>query len=757
MPTSLRLTFSTDLIASQSDVRVSGPDGGAATTGAPVQTPNAQSLTVRLSARVGGTYKVYWSSVSAADGRVVVGAFDFAVGYTSAPGDLTARVDARHATTLRLVTFLSSLIRWLLLLVALAWAGGAFLESSLGGSSAQAAISREEAWLPAIGPRVNGIRSLLPRLLIVLLVLSWLLAAAELLTAGRVSLNGSVTGLFSGHLGLTRGAALLVLLGAIQIGRVSSGAPRPARQASVSTDAVVRSVRASVAQPQANGSPRGGQLVLSMIFLFLLAAGSHAAAVPTITLSAIVLSWLHNAGAAAWIGSMLYIAAVALPVLDTVDLDHRAPLLLGLTRRHAVLTGAGIATLTATGLFAAQAQVGMRTDLTGNAYGDTLLVKLLLVVVALALSSYNLVIQRGYVERVWAQRQRVESLAALDRLGSIFRANAMIGVLVLGATAALWSDAPPIAAALSPVAASTLAVPGGTWEPAGLRGVVVYRLLFQPGNRHTLWAGTSSGVWLSTDDQQTWLHAGTTLNKLAIYNLLSLDAGHVLLAAAGDGHLYRTSDSGRHWGALIRPFGHHPLRALVQHGRVLVTAGDDGIFRSTDDGRHWHLVMAGGNDGIATVYWSPRDGQFLAGTERGSWRIYSGGTDAGTWHAAGGAPAAGGGVAALAWLDGPVSRLVAGAGSGAWIAASTTGRWSQPVGIPGTVAVNALLPEHRALGRMYLGTGGGGIYGTVDGGTSWAPLGTHMPSTIFNLVLRPGPAEILYAASTDGVFLLRLK
>ena len=76
MPASLRLTFSTDLIANQSDVRVSGPDGGAATTGAPVQTPNAQSLTVRLSARVGGTYKVYWSSVSAADGRVVVGAFD---------------------------------------------------------------------------------------------------------------------------------------------------------------------------------------------------------------------------------------------------------------------------------------------------------------------------------------------------------------------------------------------------------------------------------------------------------------------------------------------------------------------------------------------------------------------------------------------------------------------------------------------------------------------------------------------------------
>jgi len=260
---------------------------------------------------------------------------------------------------------------------------------------------------------------------------------------------------------------------------------------------------------------------------------------------------------------------------------------------------------------------------------------------------------------------------------------------------------------------------------------------------------------VSTDDQQTWHSAGTALNKLAIYNLLSLDAGHGLLAAAGDGHLYRTYDSGRHWQALIRPFGHHPLRALTQHGRVLIAAGDDGIFRSTDDSSHWHQVMAGGSDGIATVYWSSPAGQFLAGTLRGSWRIYSGGADAGTWHTIGGALSAGGGVAALAWLDGPSSRLVAGAGSGAWIATSATGPWLQPAGIPGNVTVNALLPEHRAYGRMYLGTGGGGVYVTVDGGTSWAPLGTHVPSTILNLVMRPGPAEILFAATTDGVFLLR--
>jgi copper transport protein len=757
LPATLQLSFSTDLVAGQSDVRVSGPGGASAIVGSPVQTPGHRSLAIRLRARGGGTYKVYWSSVSTADGNVVVGAFDFAVAYASAPGDLRARVGAHHATVLRLVTFFSALIRWLLLIAALVWAGGALLEASPEGSSAQAAIAREDAWLPAIDRQARRARALLPRLLIVLLVLSWLFAAAELWTAGRVSLAGSVTGLFSGRLGLVRLAALLVLLAALLTERTASRAARLARATAIGTDAVTRSARAGMVQAETTGSSYGGLVVLSLIFLFLLAAESHAAAVPAITLSSIVLAWIHDVGAAVWVGSLCYIAAIALPALDDLDLDRRAPLLLGLTRRHAVFAGAGLVILIATGLFAVQEQIGTRAGLTGNAYGGTLLLKMLLMVVLLVLTAYNLLVQRGYVEHVWGLRQRVETLAALDRLGSIFRANAVAGVLVVGATAALWTDTPPVTAALSPVAASTPAMPGGTWQSAGLRGVTVYRLLFQPGNRHTLWAATSAGVWVSTDDQKTWLRAGTALNKLAVYNLLPLDGGRDLLAAVADGHIYRTYDAGRHWGELVRPFGHHPLRALTQHGSVLVAAGDDGIYRSVDDGKHWHQVMAGGNDGIATVYWSSRGGEFLAGAERGSWRMYGGGASAASWQSLPGAPGAGGGVAAISWIDGTLSRLVAGAGSSAWIAPSVHGPWTHPAGVPGNVSVNALLPDHRLLGRMYMGTGGGGIYTTIDGGTSWAPLGLHMPSTIDNLVMRPGPTEILYAATTDGVFLLRLK
>jgi putative copper export protein/methionine-rich copper-binding protein CopC len=448
LPSTLRLTFSSDLMAGQSDVRISGPDGGSAVTGTPLQTPNHQSLTVRLRSRGSGTYKMYWSSVSAADGNVVVGAFDFAVGYVSAPGDLSARVGAHHASALAVVTFISAVIRWLLLLAALAWAGGALLEASPGGSSAHAAVGREDAWLPAMGRRASGARAVLPRLLIVLLLLSLLAAAAELWTADRVSISGSVTGLFSGRLGLIRGAALLVLLVAIFAERTSSNSTRPVRPAPISTDAVARTARAGMAQVETHGSPWGGQLAVSLLFLFLLAAGGHAAAVPAITLSAIVLAWIHDMGAAAWVGSMFYVTVVALPVLDASDLDRRTPLLLGLARRHAVFAGAGIAVLIATGIFAAQAEIGNRSGLTGNAYGSTLLLKLLLVAAVLVLTIYNLVIQRGYIERVWGLRQRVETLAALDRLGSIFRAGAAVGVLVVGATAALWTDTPPIVSAL---------------------------------------------------------------------------------------------------------------------------------------------------------------------------------------------------------------------------------------------------------------------------------------------------------------------
>ncbi|MDB5075778.1 MAG: hypothetical protein JWO42_1957 [Chloroflexi bacterium] len=755
VPATLTLTFSENLAAGKANLRVSGPDGGSATTGAVQLLPNDRSLTVHLQSRGGGTYRVYWNSVSALDGKVIAGAFAFAVGYVSAAGDLSNRVAAHGAGALNAINLLAMLTQWLLLFVALAWAGGVMLEMPLGTSSSRANLSGESAWLTTIEAHARGVRYRLVAILLGLLLFSWLLAVAQVISAGRVSFIGGL-GIFSGHLGLARLLALVLpLIALFDLRRPPAGERKPPRIAGATKRQNVKSSAVRLSAQQLPTLGRWGHLAIAALFLLSLAASGHAVGIPSITLSAVLLEWLHSLAAAAWIGGMAYLVLTALPVLDHQDLDKRAPLFLGLLRRYTAFAGAGIVGLVITGIFAAQEHVGTQAHLHGNPYGNTLLLKMLLTAGSLALTIYILIVQGGYLERIWAQRQRLESLGALVRMGRNLRIGTALGALVIGATAALGADAPPSITALSPVGASLPALPTGTWQPVGLRGMAVHRLLFQPHNRHVLWAATSTGVWRSVDDQQTWKRSGTALRKLTILDLLSLDDGRGLLAAAANGQLYRTYDAGRHWQRLGKPFSSHPLRVLAEHGGVILAAGDDGIFRSTDDSRHWHRVLTAGSQGFATVYWSAAENQFLAAVQGGSWQLYSAQADAKVWRAVPGAPSSAG-VLALASTSTATPRFFAGAADdGGWVAPRSSGPWTEITGVTAGSTAAALLLDRRTLGRVYLGTDTG-VYVTGDGGTTWVPLGSGSPKPITNLVMRPGPTQILYAATDNGAYMLRI-
>jgi putative copper export protein/methionine-rich copper-binding protein CopC len=762
LPATLTLTFSEDLAAGKSNIGVSGPDGGSALLATPVAQPDDHSLTVPLQSRGAGTYKVYWNSVSSQDGRVTAGAFTFAVGYVSAPGDLSTPIVAHGVASLNVIKLVDTLVQWLLLLVALAWAGGSILEMPPGASSTRPALSGGDAWITTLAPQARVVKYRLLEVLLGLLFFSWLLSAAAVVTAGRVSLMGSLTGLFSGHLGLARVLALLTAAIALFDVRRSSPSSRPTqnrRPAARIAGLAKRSAKtANTARSYLRRVPplgRWGSLAVSAIFLLALASGSHAAGVPSVTLSSVLLEWLHSLAAATWIGGMTYLTLTALPVLESSDLDKRAPLLLGLLRRYATFTCAAIAVLVVTGIFAAQVQVGTRAQLNGNTYGHALLLKSVLVAAALALTFYVLVLQRAHVENIWTRRQRLESLAALDRLGRGLRIGAVLGALVLGATAVLESDPPPAAGVVSPFAATLPPLPATAWHAVGLRGQVVHRLLFQPNNRHVLWAATNTGVWRSIDDQKTWQRVGVARRFTPVLDLLALDGGHGMLAGGANGQMYRTYDSGKHWQRLGKPFGTHPLRVLAAHGSILIAAGDDGIFRSTDDSRHWHQVLALKGQGIATVYWSTAESVWLAAARLAPWPVYRAQPTAGAWTEIGDTPNAAAGVAALASTSGAGQRFLAGtAGDGGWTAPQSGGPWSRIHGVAADGVVAAVLTDGRTLGRMYLGTAGSGVFASADGGTMWAALGSNNPRPVNNLVMRPGPTRILFAATNNGAFRL---
>lgn len=755
LPPSLILTFSETLATRLSHVQVTDPDGRLVSSGDGVAHPDARSLEVRLAGGAGGTYRVSWNAVSAADGQVTTGAFRFAVAYASGSGDLASPVPVVQITALRVTQILAGITRWLVLLVALLWAGGVLFEAPPGTAIGRGAASSDEAWFTLVAPRFDVICRCLLEILLGLLVFSWLLEAAEIATAGRVSLLGGMTGLFDGQGGLYRLIEFATVVPAL-VGR------RPASLAARGMSPLGPSRRAGPLARVNRGLPslppigRWMHLGLAALFLLALAAGSHAAGVPEVTLSAVLLAWLHDLAAAAWIGGLGYLALAGVPIVQDLDLDRRAPLTLGLLRRLIPFVLAGLAVLAVTGLFAAQEQVGSASRLTTNAYGTTLGLKLPLSALFAGIMWYLLDVQRARIDRIWTARQRLECLVALGRAARLTRAGLVVGALVLADSAALWSDVPAVVPGLA-VAAPRPTLPSTAWEAAGLPAQAVNDLAFDPTNRHILWAATGAGIWRSIDDQRSWGRRGTAPAHTSMLAVLPID-GRTVLAAASDGKLYRSTDAGAAWKRLVRPFGQDPMRVLASSGGVILAGGDDGLFRSTNDGARWHLVFDGAGGGIGSLIWSPVDGRFYAGPARRAWRLFSADATGLRWTVVGGAAGPTDGVPALAEMPGAVRRLLAGTGGGRlWAAPYPGGAW-QPV--PGAIAagstVTALLPDARTLGWVYAGSAGAGAHGSVDGGTTWRSLGRGTPSSIQSLVMRPGPTRILYAGTASGVYRLTI-
>ena len=768
LPDALTLHFSEDLQTSVSSLLVSGPDGTEASVRVPEARPDRRSLRIGLRAGGGGTYRVSWSAVSAADGQVVSGAYTFAVGYASAPGDLGGPLASAHVTSV--AGLLAAGTYWLLLLVSLIWAGGALFQMPPGTAADRPALAGSDAWVALVAPPARALQRRLMEVLLGLLAFGWLVDAARIASAGRVGIVGGMLSLLGGHLGLIRILELLSPVVALvelrgEVPPTVEGVPTAGRAVDTQGSSVrallrmrgVAGQRGAVARKVAFPSlGRWGHLGLALLFLFCLAANGHAGGVGAITLSSVVLAWVHTLAAASWIGVIAYLALVALPVVQDLDLDRRAPLMLGLLRRALPFAAAGIAGLAVSGLFAAQAEVGGLSGLRGTAYGIVLDGKMLLTLVALVLTVYLFAVQVPYVERTWAARQRLESLTVLGRIGSILRATAVVGAVVLGLTALLRATIPP---SISAVRATPLApLPSGVWARAGLDGLAVHKLAFDPSDRHTLWAATARGVWRSVDDQRTWQQRGQALARTSVLDLLFLGDRRHLLAAAADGQLYRTGDAGLHWQRLGVPFGTHPLRALAAHASILVAAGDDGLFRSVDRGNHWHRMSDAGGQGIASLIWSEASGRFLAGVQRGSWQIYGAGPDAASWHTLPGAPGSDVGVVALAEEGDAVGRTLAGAGgAGVWVAASADGGWRQgSTGVPSGSTVAAIVPDGSTLGHLYLATDEVGPYGSADGGTTWRPLGGQAPQAVHALAIRAGAIRILYAGTEQGVYKLTI-
>ena len=119
---------------------------------------------------------------------------------------------------------------------------------------------------------------------------------------------------------------------------------------------------------------------------------SHASAQPAGRTVAIAVDALHLLAASVWAGGLLVLVGGLLPVLRQLSPRERRSTLAVLIPRFSAVALIGWGVMGLTGFYSAWLQVGNLTALTETPYGQSLIIKLVLLIPLLALGAFNLLV-----------------------------------------------------------------------------------------------------------------------------------------------------------------------------------------------------------------------------------------------------------------------------------------------------------------------------------------------------------------------------
>ena len=409
-PQSVTLTFTEPLETSYSRAELFDETGAQVPGATSTIGPEPRSMTVQIPPGLGnGTYSLLWRTLSTVDGHTAQGYLPFTIG-TEADVRIVAP-PAVETTSGALPEWALSVARWLALL----------------GMAAVAAVW--PVWLFVVRPAISPAWQLGPKLtrrvrryatgafafsLVANLVALVVQAAA--ISGPADLLDGLTTTLGDTRYGtwwLVRVGVLLVFA-AVLLGTAWWW---PWRR----RPATILALVASAALP----------LPFSMI--------SHAGAEPAGQATAVAFDYVHLLGASLWAGGLLFLAVALAPTVRDLTAAGRRVVLGRALPRFSLLALIAWGVMGFTGLYSAWLQVGNIPALTGTPYGQTLILKLILIVPLLALGAFNLAVVTRKL-RVAETEERVEGWS--NHFVSALIAEVVIVTLLLGVVGMLIGTPP---------------------------------------------------------------------------------------------------------------------------------------------------------------------------------------------------------------------------------------------------------------------------------------------------------------------------
>jgi len=143
-----------------------------------------------------------------------------------------------------------------------------------------------------------------------------------------------------------------------------------------------------------------GNFVLGVALLVALTQSGHAAATSSnVLVYAVLADFLHLGAAALWIGGMMFIAIIYLPILKSKPWQQQTASLLTMLPRYSPLAITGVVLMGLSGPLNAATRLLSWDQLFTTAYGLTLIIKVLLVVSLLLTSAVHVLLLRPHLAK----------------------------------------------------------------------------------------------------------------------------------------------------------------------------------------------------------------------------------------------------------------------------------------------------------------------------------------------------------------------
>jgi photosystem II stability/assembly factor-like uncharacterized protein len=321
---------------------------------------------------------------------------------------------------------------------------------------------------------------------------------------------------------------------------------------------------------------------------------------------------------------------------------------------------------------------------------------------------------------------------------------------------------------------------GASWSliDRGLTNKVVSALVVDPLAASTIYAVTTTDLFRSIDAGSSWSRIGSVpLQALAI-DPLTPSTMYVAQGGSfgGPGHVFKSQDAGVTWkranagltDLVALALAVDPAHPEVLYASVLVD-DERGVFKSSNGGTSWTRSDSGLDDGArilapdpqypATLYAVTTSGVFKSADGGASWKASSSGLPQ---HDA---------VSALAIHPKDSSTIYAGTLNTGLFKSVDAGRSWRPsaAGLDSRNVVAVIVDPHSAatvyavledlpVGAIWVGGPRtrdriGGVFKSVDGGTTWTGSDAGLPLFVSSIGVHPRTPNLLYASvHPAGVF-----